>query len=94
MTTPPDDLPRYRPLTGSDKESFSRHVSAALDLGYEPYGSPCVTSDGERVIFAQAVLRPGKTAAAQVVPGITADSILAPRDQDAADGIGPPSTGS
>lgn len=89
VTTPPDDLPRYRLLTGSDKEVFSRHVSAALDRGYEPYGSPCVTFDGERVILAQAVLWPGRTSATAMVPEATADSILVLQEQEVADDIGP-----
>ncbi|AXE89520.1 DUF1737 domain-containing protein [Streptomyces sp. Go-475] len=58
MTTPPDDLPRYRVLTGPDDAAFCRRVSEALDLGYELHGGPAVTFDGERVIVAQALLRP------------------------------------
>ena len=55
-----DDLPRYRVLTGPDDASFCRRVSEALDLGYELHGSPSITFDGERVIVAQALVRPGK----------------------------------
>lgn len=55
MTEPPDGLPRYRMLTGPDDESFCRRVSATLDLGYQLYGSPAMTFDGERVIVGQAV---------------------------------------
>ncbi|MER6710882.1 MULTISPECIES: DUF1737 domain-containing protein [Streptomyces] len=58
MSTPPDDLPRYRVLTGPDDAAFCRRVSEALDLGYELHGGPAVTFDGERVIVAQALLRP------------------------------------
>jgi hypothetical protein len=43
-------------LTGPDDAEFCRRVSAALELGYELYGDPAVTFDGERVIAAQAVL--------------------------------------
>ncbi|KDN79037.1 hypothetical protein DF19_35995 [Streptomyces olindensis] len=60
MTTPPDDLPRYRVLTGPDDAAFCRRVSEALDLGYELHGGPAVTFDGERIIVAQALLRPGR----------------------------------
>ncbi|CAL9290541.1 DUF1737 domain-containing protein [Streptomyces olindensis] len=60
MSTPPDDLPRYRVLTGPDDAAFCRRVSEALDLGYELHGGPAVTFDGERVIVAQALLRPGR----------------------------------
>ncbi|MBO2451578.1 DUF1737 domain-containing protein [Actinomadura barringtoniae] len=53
-----EDLPRYRVLTGPDDAEFCRRVSQALDLGYELHGSPAVTFDGERVIVAQALIRP------------------------------------
>jgi hypothetical protein len=55
---PPDGLPRYRLLTGPDDDSFCRRVSDALALGYQPYGSPVATFDGERVIVGQALLWP------------------------------------
>ncbi|HEY0587246.1 MAG TPA: DUF1737 domain-containing protein [Pseudoduganella sp.] len=58
MNTPPDDLPIYRVLTGPDDSKFCRRVSEALALGYELYGSPSVTFNGETVIVAQAVLWP------------------------------------
>jgi hypothetical protein len=53
---PPDDLPRYRLLTGPDDDSFCRRVSEALDLGYKLHGSPAATFAGERVIVCQALL--------------------------------------
>ncbi|MCO5993804.1 DUF1737 domain-containing protein [Actinoallomurus rhizosphaericola] len=56
-----DDLPRYRVLTGPDDASFCRRVSEALDLGYELHGSPAVTFNGDRVIVAQALVRPADT---------------------------------
>ena len=58
MTSIPGDLPRYRLLTGPDDDAFCWRVSEALDLGYQLYGSPSVTFDGEQVIAAQAVLWP------------------------------------
>lgn len=58
MTNPPHGLPRYRLLTGPDTEEFCRRVSEALDLGYELHGSPCLASDGQRVVAGQAVLWP------------------------------------
>ena len=52
-------MPRYRLLTGPDDAEFCQRVSDALDQGYELYGSPALTFDGNRVIAAQAiVLRP------------------------------------
>ena len=50
----------YRLLTGPDDDAFCHRVSAALALGYELYGSPTATFDGERVIVGQALVWPGK----------------------------------
>ena len=47
---------RYRLLTGLDDHSFCERVSAALDEGYELYGSPAATFNGKDVIVAQAVI--------------------------------------
>jgi len=49
---------RYRLLTGIDDSEFCRRISAALDEGYELYGSPAATFDGEHVIVAQAIVLP------------------------------------
>jgi hypothetical protein len=48
----------YRLLTGSDDRAFCEKVSAALDDGYELYGSPAIAArpDGT-VVCAQAVVR-------------------------------------
>jgi hypothetical protein len=53
---PPDGLPPYRLLTGPDDDAFCRRVSDALALGYDLYGSPVATFDGDRVIVGQALL--------------------------------------
>lgn len=47
---------RYRVLTGPDDAEFCRRVSEALENGYELHGSPALTSNGGRVIVAQAVV--------------------------------------
>jgi hypothetical protein len=57
---PPDGLPSYRLLTGPDDDAFCRRVSEALELGYQLYGTPAVTFNGERVIVAQAILWPSQ----------------------------------
>ncbi len=57
---PPDGLPSYRLLTGPDDDAFCRRVSDALELGYELYGCPAATFDGERVIVAQAIVWPSQ----------------------------------
>ncbi len=58
MAKPPNNLPRYRVLTGPDDEEFCRRVSEALDEGYVLHGSPSLAFDGERAIVAQAVVWP------------------------------------
>ena len=49
---------RYRLLTGADDRRFCERVSAALEDGYELYGSPTAAFDGETVIVAQALVLP------------------------------------
>jgi hypothetical protein len=63
MPNPPRGLPSYRVLTGVDDATFCRRVSAALELGYDLYGSPAATFDGHNVIVAQALIWPGQIAA-------------------------------
>ena len=58
MSSPPDNLPVYRVLTGADNDAFCHRVSAALALGYELHGSPALTFDGKSVIVAQALVWP------------------------------------
>lgn len=58
MSIPPDDYPRYRLLTGPDDRTFCERVSEALELGFELYGQPAATFNGERVIVAQALIWP------------------------------------
>jgi hypothetical protein len=53
---------RYRLVTGPDDAEFCARVSAAIDEGYELYGSPAITHDGERTIVAQALLLPAYAA--------------------------------
>ena len=48
---------RYRLITGPDDRSFCERISEALDNGYQLYGSPSLTFNGERVIAAQAVIK-------------------------------------
>jgi hypothetical protein len=58
MSTPPEELPAYRVLTGPDDEQFCHRVSEAIALGYVLHEGPAVTFDGERVIVAQALVWP------------------------------------
>jgi len=50
---------RYRLLTGVDDRRFCERISAALDDGYELYGSPSATFNGKDVIVAQALVLAG-----------------------------------
>jgi hypothetical protein len=54
----PEGLPQYRLLTGKDDDAFCRRVSEALARGYQLYGSPAATFNGEYVVLAQAVVWP------------------------------------
>ncbi|MCD5351516.1 DUF1737 domain-containing protein [Kineosporia mesophila] len=58
-----DERLRYRLLTGPDDRSFCERVSAALAEGYELYGPPTLTFDGERVVAGQAVVLPAPAVA-------------------------------
>ena len=66
---PPDNLPAYRVLTGPDDAVFCRRVSEAVALGYRLYGPPAITSNGERIIVAQAIVWPCIETAIQAQPG-------------------------
>ena len=59
MRQPPEDLPRYRVLTGPDDEAFCRRVSDILKLGYPLHTSPAATYNAERVILTQAFVWTG-----------------------------------
>jgi len=58
LSSPPDNLPIYRVLTGADDDAFCRRVSVALALGYVLHGAPALTFDGKSVIVAQALVWP------------------------------------
>ena len=47
---------RYRLITGPDDAEFCARVSGLMSQGYQLYGSPALTFDGERVIAAQALV--------------------------------------
>jgi hypothetical protein len=48
----------YRLLTGDASRAFCERVSAALRDGYMLYGDPVMSSDGEGLTTAQAVVLP------------------------------------
>jgi hypothetical protein len=51
---------RYRLITGKDDATFCSRISKLLDEGYELYGSPSVTYNGEHTVAAQAVILKSK----------------------------------
>ena len=59
-SSPPEGVPQYRLLTGTDDAAFCQRVSEALALGFQLYGSPAATFNGKEVIVAQAVLWPNE----------------------------------
>lgn len=46
----------YRLITGPDDRSFCERISAALQDGYELYGSPSITRQDGQNYVAQAVV--------------------------------------
>ena len=47
----------YRYLTGPDDSSFCARVTKALNLGWELYGSPTMSFNGQQVIVGQAICK-------------------------------------
>ncbi|MDM1758362.1 MULTISPECIES: DUF1737 domain-containing protein [Acinetobacter] len=47
----------YRYLTGQDDVNFCARVTKALNEGYELYGSPTMTFNGQNVIVGQAIVK-------------------------------------
>ena len=46
----------YRLITGKDDSTFCTRISKLLDEGYELYGSPAITYNGEHAVAAQALV--------------------------------------
>lgn len=47
----------YRYLTGVDDSAFCARVTKALNLGWELYGSPTMSFNGENIIVGQAMCK-------------------------------------
>jgi hypothetical protein len=54
--SPPRGMPTYRLLTGKDDDVFCQRVSEALAMGYELYGSPTLTFNGDHCVAGQAIV--------------------------------------
>lgn len=53
----PDFTKPYKMLTGIDNSEFCSKVGLHLENGYELYGSPAMSFNGENIIVGQAVVR-------------------------------------
>jgi len=47
----------YSFLTGPDDEAFCKRVAERLNNGWDLYGNPTMTFDGQNVIAGQAVVK-------------------------------------
>ncbi len=49
----------YKLITGKDDAEFCARVTKLLEQGYELYGSPAMSFNGEHIVVAQAVIKTG-----------------------------------
>ena len=47
----------YSFITGPDDTEFCKRVSAKLNDGWQLYGSPSLSHDGDKVIAGQAIVK-------------------------------------
>ncbi|TEW56230.1 DUF1737 domain-containing protein [Psychromonas sp. RZ22] len=47
----------YKLITGKDDSEFCRRITEKLSEGYELYGYPTMTFNGEHVVVGQAVIK-------------------------------------
>ncbi|HEY7866696.1 MAG TPA: DUF1737 domain-containing protein [Psychromonas sp.] len=50
---------KYKLVTGKDDADFCARITALLAQGYELYGSPAISFNGEHMVVAQAVVKQG-----------------------------------
>lgn len=48
---------KYKLITGKDDSDFCARITQLLALGYELYGSPSISFNGEHMVVAQAVIK-------------------------------------
>ncbi|MEG3755663.1 DUF1737 domain-containing protein [Psychromonas arctica] len=53
----PHSIDSYRLITGKDDSDFCKRITKALSEGYELYGSPTMTYNGQHVVAGQAVIK-------------------------------------
>ena len=71
----PEEKLAYRLVTGPDDRSFCERISTALAEGYVLHGSPAATSNGGRVIVAQALILPSAVATADAAVATAVDDL-------------------
>lgn len=49
----------YKLITGKDNADFCERITDLLGEGYELYGSPALSFNGEHMVVAQAVVKVG-----------------------------------
>jgi len=50
---------KYKLITGKDDADFCARVTKLLGEGYELYGSPAISFNGEHIVAAQALVKVG-----------------------------------
>jgi len=53
----PNSIEHYKMVTGKDDSAFCHRITQLLSEGYELYGSPTMTFNGEHVVVGQAVIK-------------------------------------
>jgi len=53
----PNSIQSYKLITGKDDADFCSRITKVLSEGYELYGSPTMTFNGEHVVVGQAVIK-------------------------------------
>jgi len=53
----PNSIQHYKMITGKDDSEFCSRITKLLSEGYELYGSPTMTFNGEHVVVGQAVIK-------------------------------------
>jgi hypothetical protein len=48
---------KYKLVTGKDDADFCARITQLLAQGYELYGSPAISFNGEHMVVAQAVVK-------------------------------------
>ncbi|MCO4256223.1 DUF1737 domain-containing protein [Pseudarthrobacter cellobiosi] len=71
----PEEKLSYRLVTGPDDRSFCERISTALAEGYVLHGSPAATSNGGKVIVAQALILPSAIATADAAVATAVDDL-------------------